>query len=246
MHNPVLRRIKRYFDHNPFKKASLPGRMHVIKTSFRGNPNVGLYIYVTDTYCLVGPEIAEDEYPRLEKVFEVPVHRCTIAGTGLLGVFMAGNNKHTLVPGIITGRERQLLEKLHIPFTIIETDLTALGNNILVNDNGCLISDEYPEAERKAIEKALGLKAKPIRIGELPIIGSCAVANNKGCLLHRGAQEFELEMIQDTLGVPVTKGTLNLGNPYVKGGCAANSKGMIVGDLSGGPEIVNAEEALRG
>jgi translation initiation factor 6 len=53
-------------------------------------------------------------------------------------------------------------------------------------------------------------------------------------------------MIETTLKVPVTTGTLNLGNPYVKGGLVANSHGLIVGDMSGGPEIVNAEEALRG
>lgn len=219
--------------------------MHILKTSFRGNPNVGLYVYATDSYCLVGPEVSEDDYATIQATMEVPVHRFTIAGTGLLGVFLAGNNKHLLVPGIIFHRESLLLEKLGIPYTAIPTDFTALGNNMIINDHGCLVSEEYGEKERQLIDKALGMKSKQFRIGELTIIGSCCFATNTGALLHRGAQQFELEMIEATLKVPVTKGTLNLGNPYVKGGLVANKHGMIVGDLSGGPEIVNAEQALN-
>jgi translation initiation factor 6 len=220
--------------------------MHVIKTSFRGNPNVGLYAYATDSYCLVGPEVQDSEYERLAATLEVPVHRTTIAGTGLLGVFLAGNNKQLLVPHITFQKELEFLTKHNIPYTIITTDLTALGNNILCNDNGCLVSPEYSEAERKAIEKALGVPVKPFKIGDLTIIGSCAAATNTGCLTHRATQDFEQDMINATLRVPVTTGTLNLGNPYIKGGLIANKAGFVVGDTSGGPEIVNAEEALRG
>ncbi len=220
--------------------------MHVLKTSFRANPNVGLYVFVTDSVCLVGPEVAESEYAALERTFEVPVHRATIAGTGLLGVFLAGNNKHVLIPSIAAKRELALFEKLNIPHTVLETDLTALGNNILVNDYGCLVSSEYSEQERKIISAAFGMSAKPFQIGELTIVGCCCAATNTGCLAHRGIADFEAKMIRDNLKVPLTKGTLNLGNPYVKGGLAANKHGFIVGDLSGGPEIVNAEEALRG
>ena len=220
--------------------------LHVFKTGFRSNPNVGLYVYVTDTYCLVGPEVPDEQITKLEETFEVPVHKMSIAGTGLLGVFMAGNNTCVLVPSIILDRETKILEKLQIPYKIIQTDFTALGNNILVNDYGCLVSPDYNEKERSAISAALGMPVKEFQISDLTIIGSCAVATNKGCLVHRGAQKFEEDMIANTLQVPVTKGSVNLGNPYIKGGLAANNKGMIVGDISGGPEIVYAEEALRG
>lgn len=220
--------------------------LKVWKTNFRSNPNVGLYVYVTDKYCLAGPEVPDEDYTRLAEIFGVPVHRFTMAGTGLLGAFLAGTNNMLLVPSIMVSREEKILEKLGIAFTVIKTDLTALGNNILCNDNGCLVNDEYTEVERKAIQKALGVPVKAMRVAEVPIIGSCGVATNRGCLMHRALKPFEAEMIQDTLGVPVATGSVNLGNPYIKAGLAGNKHGMIVGDLSGGPEIVNAEEALRG
>jgi translation initiation factor 6 len=218
--------------------------MRVLKTSFRGNPAVGLYIYVTDEYCLAGPEVPDHDFLELERVFGVKAHRFTIAGTGLLGVFLAGNDT-LLVPGITFERELKILEKLGIKYAIIETIHTALGNNILCNSKGCLVSEEYSEADRQQISAALGLEVKPFKIRDIMVVGSCAVATERGCVCHKGVQDFEKDMIEQNLKVPVITGTVNMGNPYIKAGLAANSRGMLIGDTSGGPEIVNAEEAFR-
>jgi len=42
----------------------------------------------------------------------------------------------------------------------------------------------------------------------------------------------------------ITTGTVNMGNPFVGSGILCNDKGFVIGDMSGGPEIMNAEEAL--
>ena len=39
-------------------------RRHVIVTNFNSNPNVGLYGYATDKYCLIGTEVPEDAEQR--------------------------------------------------------------------------------------------------------------------------------------------------------------------------------------
>jgi translation initiation factor 6 len=219
---------------------------HARKASFRSDPNIGLYLYATDNYCLAGIEVPEEQFATISEVLGVPVHRFSIAGTGLVGVFLAGTNEQLLVPNIITDREERILEKLHISYHVIESDFTALGNNILCNQNGLLISEDYSEQERKAIEHSLGLKAKVCRIGEITVIGSCGVATERGCVLHRGAKDFEQELIAQALGVPVELGSVNLGNGFVRAGLVANTHGMLVGDQSGGPEIVHAEQVLRG
>jgi translation initiation factor 6 len=221
--------------------------LKVRKTNFRGNPNVGLYLYVTDEVCLAGMEVPDEELAHLEETFGVPVHRITLAGTGLLGVFLAGYGKKLLVPGIIFDRELKALQKLGFEVHIIDTTFTALGNNILCNAHGLLVSMDYTPAERKQIEEALGLPSKALGISaEITVIGSAALATERGCLIHRAAQDFEVEMVSSTLQVPVTRGTVSMGSGFVKSGIAANDHGMVVGDTSGGPEIVNAEEALRG
>jgi len=36
-----------------------------------------------------------------------------------------------------------------------------------------------------------------------------------------------------------------MGSTQVRSGIAVNDNGMIIGELSGGPEVVNADEAFR-
>jgi len=223
-----------------------PKHLRVLKTNFRGNPNVGLYLYATDTYCLAGNDVPDEELPKIADVLGVPVHRFSVAGTGLVGVFLAGTNDMLLVPSILFDNEIAILEKHKIPYTVMDTLHTALGNNIIVNNNGALVSTEYSDADRKEISEALGVPVKPLQFGEITVVGSSCAINARGGVIHRGVKDFEKEMVEDTLNLKLERGTINMGNPYVRGGLCANNHGLVVGDVSGGPEIVNAEEALRG
>lgn len=218
--------------------------MHVIKTNFNGNVNIGLYVYVTEGYCLAGPDVPDEQVKKMQKAFDVPVHKITIAGTGLIGVFLAGNSNSLLVPKIAFDAELKKLDNLNIKYSIIDTDLTALGNNVLCNDKGALVNPEFTDKAIKQIEKALKVNVKKSKIAGLGTVGSLAAFNDKGCLVHRDAEDFELDLVEQTLGVEVTIGTVNFGSPYIRSGVAVNSKGFIIGDISGGPEIQNADIAL--
>ncbi len=218
--------------------------MRILKTDFNGNFNVGLYIYVTDLYCLIGNDVPENKKEEIEKVFQVPIYKISIAGTGLLGVFLSGNSSCLLIPSIAFENEIDEIEKLGIPFRIINTKLTALGNNILCNEKGCLINPDFGKTEEQEIKNALGLPVKRAKIAGIPTIGAVGALNDKGCLLHRDAEDFEIEMIEQTLQLPVTTGTVNFGSPFVKSGISCNKNGFIIGQASGGPEIQNADKAL--
>lgn len=218
--------------------------MHILKTNFNGNPNVGLYAFATDKYCLVGHEVPQESVDEIEKVLKVPVHRVSIAGTGLVGVFVNGNSKKLLIPSIVFRDEIYALEKLELDFAIINTKNTALGNNILLNDEGVIISPIFEKEAVNEIEKALGLKPLTHRIAGIDTVGSVAAHNTKGCLIHHNAKDDDIRLVENTLKVECTTGTINFGSPYIKSGILVNSNGMIVGDISGGPEVQNADQAL--
>ena len=74
--------------------------MHVLIANVQGNPNVGLYGYANDQYCLLGTEVPSKTAKKIEKVLKVPTHRISMCGTSLVGVFVTGNNKCLLVPEI--------------------------------------------------------------------------------------------------------------------------------------------------
>lgn len=217
---------------------------HVTMMAFDSNPNIGLYAFATDEFCLVGHDIPDKFLPELEKVLKVPVHKINIAGTPLIGVFCTGNKNKLLVPHIIQRDEIKELERLKINFAIVETKITALGNNITTNDKGAIVSTEFDENTVKYIEKELGVPTKKGKVSELDNVGSCLVVNNEGGLVHRGIKSFELKFLEHIFQCEILDGTVNMGNPYVKSGIISNSKGFIIGAHSGGPEITNADMAL--
>jgi translation initiation factor 6 len=218
--------------------------MHVLMTNFHGNPNVGLYGFANDKYCLLGKEVSHHQAQEIAKVLKVPVHQIAIAGTGLIGAFLAGNNKMLLVPSIAFHHELDALDKLDIEYTVIKTRLTALGNNLLCNDTGCLANPEFSADIKKEIRQALGVSLKPGMIAGLDTVGSAGVLNKHGAVLHRDITGPEMDYVQDLLQVPCETGTVNMANPMMRSGVIANSKGFVVGDASGGPEVNNIDHAL--
>lgn len=218
--------------------------MHIITTNFNGNPNVGLYGYATDKFCLLGKDVPQKEAKKIGEVLKVPVHQINICGTSMLGVFIAGNSETLLLPAICFDEELKELDKLKIKYTLIETKLTALGNNILCNDHGCLVNPEFSADVKKRIRQALNVKVVPFSVAGVETVGACGVIANGKCLLHRDSDEMEILKIEEELEVRVETGTVNMANPYVKSGILCNNNGLIVGDASGGPEVAHIDESL--
>jgi len=219
-------------------------RKHILVTNYNSNPNVGLYGFATDKYCLLGTEVPEELDKEISEVLDVPIIRMNIAGTSLLGVFLNGNKNCLLVPKIAFENELKILDKHKIKYKLIETKITCLGNNIICNDKGCVVSNEYGEKEIKVFKDALKVDIVKAEIAELNTLGSLAVHTKKGLLCHHEILEHEAELLKKVLKVEVFTGTINMGVPFIGSGILCNNKGFIIGDASGGPEIVNADEAL--
>lgn len=218
--------------------------MHVLKTSFNGNPNVGLYGYCNNDYCLLGREVPARTAKQIARVLDVPVHQLTVCGTSLIGVFVAGNSKTLLVPEIVFDYELKQLDKLNIEYAVIKSRATALGNNLLCNDIGCLANPEFSADQKKRIRQALGVSLKPGTIAGLGTVGSLGAMNSTGCIVHRDITSAETTYLEKVLGIGCIPSTVNMGSPYIKSGLLCNDYGFVVGDMSGGPEIANIEQEL--
>ena len=216
---------------------------HILQTDFHGDVNVGLYGSCSDKLCLIGEFLHQKYQQRLQEVLKVPVLPLTIAGTDFIGIFVAMNSRGILLPKIIFPHELEEVKKLGLKYAILDTKYTALGNLILANDKGAIISPLLKN-QKKVIEETLQVPARVGEVAELKIVGSCGVATNKGCLLHRDALDDEMDLIEEVLKVEVDIGTVNFGSPYVKSGVLANSNGFVVGKMTTGPEIVRIDEAL--
>jgi len=205
--------------------------MPIEKYNYRGDINIGLYAIATNEYLIVPREFKKKDF------FPQDAVETRIAGTRLIGLFTAGNSNCLLLPDSIKEREKKKLEDAEIPIQIIENNENALGNLILANDKGAVISEKL-EDQKDVIEEALDV---PVEISEIAGItnpGSCGVASKSGVLIHREASEEEAENFRDALNVEkVDIGTINMGSPYIGSGIVSNDEHFLVGGDTTGPEI---------
>ena len=219
--------------------------MKVLTLEFNGISNIGLYGYLTKEYLLLGKEVSEKYDEQIEKALKVKVKRITIAGTSLIGVFLNGDKEKIVVPDIIFEHEEQILKDLKIDYEKIETVNTCLGNNIVVGEDYFIVNNDFKEKEIKQLEKSLGKKGVVKEYANVTAIGSLFVLNKNRGLVSNELNEKELKEVEKILGKELTPGSMNMGSPYVKAGLLVNENGMIAGRDSGGPEISNAEQALK-
>ena len=115
--------------------------MHILKTKFHNNPNIGLYSFATDSYCLLPKNLSKQLVEKIEEVLNVPVYQVTIYNTNLIGIFCTGNEDYLFVPEFIPEHELNDLEKIkNVKVIKLDTRFTALGNNIVIKDKTCLIN----------------------------------------------------------------------------------------------------------
>ncbi len=210
-------------------------------TYFLGDPNLGLFGFSTDSYCLLGDGLKH--YKEIEKTLGVKTIKAKLMGTNLVGIFASGNSRGVVVSSMINEFEIERIEK-HIDVLVLDTNYTALGNLILMNDKGCIISPLIKKW-RRDIEKFFDVKCEVMKIGGMNVVGSAAVANNHGCLVHPNTTDEEGEKIKKILKVKkIDIGTANFGSPFIGACIIANSNGFVTSYQTTGPELARIEEVL--
>lgn len=217
--------------------------MHFAKMNFNGDPNLGLFSFATDSYCIgpTIPRLKKKEYKKIKRILRVPIYNFSIVGTEFLGLFACGNSSGIIVPKIIKEDELTKMEKI-FDVLVLETHL-AIGNLVLMNDSGIIISPLLKN-EKEKIEKFFGIPCVATTIANLNIVGSIGVATNKGCLVHPKIRKREMELIEKILQTPCDIGTVNFGSPFLGSGIIANSFGFIASESTTGFELGRISEAL--
>ena len=221
------------------KPIKTESKDHMRFADFHGDVNIGLFGILTEKYAVLPDESID------AKFLIDTVAYTTIAGTPLCGLFLAGNSNGLIVPQTITERELSVLKKALKGVSIlkIESKYNAIGNLILCNDKGAIISPLL-SGFADAISKCLKVDVSVGSMLELDIVGALGVATKKGFLLDMYVGESEFDFVSKSLGVKGDIGTINFGSEFVKSGILANSKGVLVGSATTGPETARIDEAL--
>ena len=213
----------------------------MIQSDFAEDVNIGLYGFATDKYCLIGKSLHLDK--QLKGALNVPIIQITALDTQLVKIFIAGNSSGIIVPKILEEFELAHLKK-EFEVLVIDDRYTALGNLILMNDNGIIISPLL-KSHKKLISERFGLPCETSTVAKGITIGTLALATNKGCLVHPKIRGDEKKKIKGVLGVELKEATVNFGSVHVGAGIIANSHGAAVGSATSGYEMGTINEGLK-
>jgi translation initiation factor 6 len=217
----------------------------VIKGTINGSPNIGLFSLSTDDYLLVPREIQRKNVHFLAKIFKVNVAKVTILESSLLGIFSAGNKNGILVPKFISLEEKKNLEETtSTPVVPLETKMTTIGNLVLCNNFGAIVSKKFERKTITLIEDCLDVEVVQSTFANSNLVGAVAFVTNKGLIAHPDSTEEELKIAEGVLKVEAGIGTANSGSVYLKSGIIANSNALIVGPDTTGPELARIESLL--
>jgi translation initiation factor 6 len=211
------------------------------------SPNIGLFARANDRVIILPFGFAETKTNKLKEYLEIEEEvSVSVAGTRLIGAMTVMNNNGILVPSIASNEEIQTLKQATgLNVESLESKFTAIGNLISTNDNGALASPLFKGEVDRQLRDVLGVPVHSMTVGGFIQTGSMVVATNTGAAVHPKATEEEARIISETLQVQVEPLTVNGGVPFLSSGIIANSKSVIVGSLTSGPELVMLSRAFR-
>ncbi len=210
---------------------------------YGGNPNIGVFAVANESLALVAANSAPEFVKDVEEALGVKAVSTTVSGSFVVGSLVAMNSNGAVVTGMIEDGELEAISSL-IPCMKLSEPLNAAGNNILLNDNGAILNPEFSEATVKEIQDFLGVECVRSSIGDCATVGSVCRATNKGCICYMDASEEEMDLISEVLKVEPYKTTVNHGSRVLGAGTVANSRGVLVGDVTTPIEMGKIEEGL--
>jgi len=206
---------------------------------YYGDVNIGFYGRASDKLLLSSFE------RDFSNILNVPSKRITIGGTEFVGLFSAMNSNGIVLPFIVRDDELREIKSLGLDVLVLKEKFTAIGNLIVTNDKGAIVSELLSEKSLKLIEDVLKVEVVKAKLVNSKIVGSVCFATNKGAILHREASEEDEELVKSVLKVEVERGSVNFGSPYVSSGLIANSYGALIGSKTSGFELDIILRALK-
>ena len=217
----------------------------IARTDFEGDSNVGAFGIATDRFVFASMNMSEKSLQTIERAFDLPLVQSTVATLDVVGIMSVANSNGLLVPYTVNDDELLRLKRFEdVRIDWLDSKMTALGNIIIVNDNGAICHPDFDAKARQKISDTLGVEVVPGTVARLPIVGANTVATSRGAVVHPLATSEEIEQIAQLLKVEVEVGTVNRGSPYTRLGVLANRDGMIAGTDTTGVELAHISQVL--
>ncbi len=210
-----------------------------------GSNWIGAFLVANNKYLLHPHGTEKDLLDKLKEHFKVFVP-ASINQSKLLGPYIAMNNNGILLPKIAYDDEIENIKKQvgdSIQISVVDSRNNTLGNMILCNDKGAIIS-HLLKSHQSLIRDVLNVEVSVFEFGGNELPGSNGIANNVGCCIHPLSTDRDVEIISDLLKVDVDVSTINRGVAFLKYGAVANDNMGIFSNISTGPEMQRLTNVL--
>lgn len=217
--------------------------MTVVRLNFSHIPYLGAFALATEDLLVVPSRLGKIPKKASETLM-VPIVETIVSGSSLIGILAAGNSNGIIVPDLIDTDEERLEDQLGASVRSVPGKQTALGNQVLANDEGAVVNPDLSDEAVDIIAEVLDVPIRRSTVAGLKNVGSSGVVTNEGALLHPGVSEEELEILEDILKVHADIGTALSGVKYIGTCMVANSNGALTGKDTTGPELGRIESSL--
>ena len=220
--------------------------MGIFRYDLYKSPNVGIFAKSNDKLVLLPHGYAETKLKKITEILESEPLFVSIAGNRIIGPMVVLNNTGMILPSTASDDEFIYLKRITgLNVAKLDSKYTAVGNLISTNDKGAIVSPLFKNELDKQISDVLGVEAHTMSVADFNQTGSVIVTTNTGAAVHPQATEEEVEIISSVLKVEVEPLTINGGIPYLSSGIVWNSKSLIVGSLTTGPELIMLSRAFK-
>lgn len=221
--------------------------MDIYKYDVYRGPNIGIYAAANDSVVFLPAGYTKARGERLGECLGAEVAYISVAGTRLIGALMVFNNHGLLLPATATEQElEQLREFTDLNVEVFDSKYTALGNLICANDRGAIVSSEISKLALRKISDVLNVEVIRGKVAGYHQVGAMTRANMQGGIVHPEASEDEICKLSEVLGVEMEPATVNGGVPFISSGVLLNSRALVTGSFTNGPEIMMLTRAFGG
>lgn len=211
---------------------------------FNENPNLGVFCRCNNDLVFIRKGLSKKILKKVKDTLQVETVILSVSDSEIVGSLMSLNSSGAVLTDFADKKCVDIVKQKGLDVCVIDDKYNAAGNDILVNDSGCLVHPGISDESIYLISKAFDVPVYRGTIGGLKNVGMAAVVTNKGCLCHPKVTDDEKSMIKKVFDVDVMIGTVNHGSPVIGSGLVSNSKGAIIGNLTTGVEMGRIEEAL--
>ncbi len=211
-----------------------------------GSDYIGIYCAASDGFVLVPDSIRQKERDVVMAALGVEAFGARIGGSDLIGLLARANSNGIVLSNLALEEEIRAIRRLGLGnVAVLESDLNAVGSNILANDRIAIINEDYSREDERRVSDVLGVEAIRWSAGGFKTVGANNILTNSGLVVNNRSTDDEKRLLDSRTGFDSVRSTANTGAVAIGLSVAANRNGIVAGEATTGYELARIVGALE-